>query len=164
MRTNTLRFRALVEYLALHVANCEQELTILDRERTMPIIGTVYLLLNDKGDILRVGQTNNLRRRMAQLVNNPKVQRLNWTSVGFFAPQIKNIHKRLQVETCLATICCPKGNGLIALRRKADGTWREVQWSIDEAEKKRKAALETCPHCGESLTRPQRSTKWSERR
>jgi hypothetical protein len=44
MRTNTLRFKALVEYLALHVAECEQELTILDRERTMPMIGTVYLL------------------------------------------------------------------------------------------------------------------------
>nr|NIN65508.1 hypothetical protein [Anaerolineae bacterium]NIN95730.1 hypothetical protein [Anaerolineae bacterium] len=82
MRTNTLRFRALVEYLALHVANCEMELTVLDRERTLPIIGTVYLLLNDKGDVLRVGQTNNLRRRVAQLVNQPKVQRLNWTSIA----------------------------------------------------------------------------------
>jgi hypothetical protein len=148
MRTNTLRFKALVEYLALHVADCEQDITVWHRDRTAPAIATVYLLLDEKHNIVRVGQTCNLRRRLAQLVNNPKVQRLNWTSFAYFAPQIKHVHKRLQVETCLAAVCCPPGNTLIALRRKADTTWREVQWSINQAEKKRRA---------------KRSTKWSER-
>lgn len=151
MKTTELRCKEIVRYLALFFGNCEEELQIWDRARTAPISPTVYLLIDKNDKIVKVGQTNCLRRRLAELAKHPKTERLQWVKYGFFSPQVKNIHVRLQIETALAALAVPPGNPLIALRRRATSQWREVQWSISQAEKKRQA-------------KKTGSTKWSDRR
>ena len=130
MRVNELRFRELIEYISVFWGNTEAKLTKWERGRTLPMIPTVYLLVDDKDTIVYVGQTSCLRRRIAQHVSSPRKEKLSWASVYCFSPQVMSQHRRLQIETVLAALAIPKGNRLIALRRTRYDNWREVRWSV----------------------------------
>lgn len=130
MKTTELRWKELVEYCALFWANCEKQLQTWRRGMTLPATPTVYCLVNAKDVIVYVGQTSCLRRRIAQHVSNPRIERLEWDSVHVFAPQILSQHRRLQIEAVLMALAVPKGNQLLALRRTKEYHWREVRWRV----------------------------------
>ncbi len=137
LKTTTLRWKLAVEYLALYWGNCQEALDVYERGRTLPSVPTVYCLVNDKDQIVYVGQTGCLRRRIAQHVSDPKKERLRWSTVQCFSPQIVNLHSRLQIEAVLIALSVPRGNQVIALRRKADSQWSEVEWVVRKLVKRR---------------------------
>jgi excinuclease UvrABC nuclease subunit len=97
----------------------------------MPQIPTVYLLLNEE-KIVYVGQTKNLRLRMAQHANSSKKARLNYNRIAFATPQIVSPHNRLVLESVITTMAIPPGNQVVALRRTRYGCWVEIvslRWS-----------------------------------
>ena len=130
MKITELRFKELIEYLSVFWSNTEDKLMKWERGRTLPMIPTVYLLVDEKDNIVYVGQTSCLRRRIAQHVSSPRKEKLSWAAVYCFSPQVMSQHRRLQLETVIAALAVPKGNSLIALRRTRYNNWREVRWSV----------------------------------
>lgn len=130
MDINNLTLRAVLEPLLLHF-ECLPTLTILPRSCTMPQIPTVYLLLNEE-KVVYVGQSKNLRLRMAQHANSPKKARLGYDRIAFATPQIVSPHNRLVLESVVTAITIPPGNQVVALRRTKYGCWIEItslRWS-----------------------------------
>jgi excinuclease UvrABC nuclease subunit len=95
----------------------------------MPCIATVYVMVDEEGEIKYIGHSNNLRRRIAQHTNSPRMQKLGWTHVMFFEPQIRDVAQRLETEGILTLRACPPGNQMVSLRRTKEQRWIELKKS-----------------------------------
>ena len=143
MKTTELRWKTIVEYLALQWGNCEKQLQVWERGRTLPMIPTVYCLVNALDSIQYIGQTSCLRRRIAQHVSDPRKEKLKWDRVLCFSPRILAQHRRLQIEATLTALAVPPGNSLIALRRTRYNNWTEVRWRVSRWNDVKNAAPNT---------------------
>lgn len=136
MRLPELRCKELISYLALHWANCSNDLEVFQRGITVPPIPTVYLLLDSRDTIKYVGHSSCLTRRIAQHVANPGKEKLLWTKIGYFAPKIISKHRRLQVESALIALAVPEGNKVIGVKKLKNDNWADITWTV-----RRKARL-----------------------
>ena len=119
-------FRAAVEFCAWHLLDCDDKLRVLERGEHIPEIPTVYVHLLD-GQIEYIGQTSNLRKRMARHELDRGKGKRYWDHIAFFVPGIPDLQKRLVVETILIAAVRPSGNKALLLRL-SHGNLSEIRY------------------------------------
>ena len=137
---NSFKFKELSTFLCKYVASCEDKWHILHRNRTQPIIPTVYCLFNrDTNKIWYVGHSKNLMRRILQHKANPRIAKGEWDAVAHLEPGINAESTRLEVEGHLQLIVRPPLCQLISLRMCANGALKEVKgWANNRRRAKAK--------------------------
>jgi hypothetical protein len=126
MRIDAPLLRHVLEPLALEHFEILPDPCIFPREMILPCVATVYCLLDSENNIKYVGQTKNLRLRIAQHANSPKKARLGYERIAWWSPQIVSPHSRLVLEAILTVLAIPVGNSCVALRRTRYGTFTEI--------------------------------------
>jgi excinuclease UvrABC nuclease subunit len=121
------KLRHVLEPLCLEFLDLLPEPTVVPRSWDMPQIPTVYALLDDSDTVLYVGQTKNLRLRLAQHANSSRKAKLNYSKVAFFTPHLPSRHQRLVLESILTILTIPADNRIVALRRTKYNCWVEIQ-------------------------------------
>lgn len=122
------RHKALMETLALHYSDQDDRLGCVRRGEVAPEVPTVYLLCDGK-KVLYVGQSYNLRLRIAQHEANPRMSTSDWDRTHYFRPGMVSRHTRLLVETCLICAMVPPLNQAILIRLNKRGNLCPIGYS-----------------------------------
>lgn len=139
-RLSQHKVRRLIEALAEDWCDCLTELEEIPRcGGVKPELGTVYILSNADREVLYVGQTKNLQKRLRQHECKPRIHLLDWDRVFYFHPGIGHVHRRLIVETVLIATCCPPGNLAILLKLTKSRTWTPIRFPRTRREQFRAA-------------------------
>jgi len=129
MLITDVKFKDLLELVAVEYANCEPELKCIPVDQEAPEIQSVYILTDEHGKIGYIGQSKFINIRFCQHMSNSKlIKKFRWTHSHFFYPGIKCVGKRLQVEGILMLAACPPGNQALMLRANKQHTWSQIQW------------------------------------
>jgi hypothetical protein len=92
-----------------------------------PHTPTIYVLTRED-TVVYVGQTGNLKIRIAQHNINPRMLNARWDTVHWFSPGIADAPTRLQVETILICACLPERNRSVLLVKNRAGKLCEVKF------------------------------------
>lgn len=127
-RLDDTRHRELIRTLAVYYVDQDDQLAHVVRGERAPELPTVYLLCAES-KVVYVGQTHNLRIRLAQHEGNSRVRNTGWDRTFYFRPGIVSRHKRLVVETCLIVTMLPPANQAVLLRKNRFGNLCPVRFS-----------------------------------
>lgn len=94
------------------------------REASLYCCGAVYGLWSDAGELIYVGQTQNLAARLAQ----HRTDRKKREAVAFSFVAIDSLDRRLEVETVEIVHRRPRLNQAIMIRLCKDGTLAEIRY------------------------------------
>lgn len=98
----------------------------------LPHKPTVYLLTRE-GFITYVGQTQDLKVRMAQHAANPRMAVLGYDTINFIGGPGLDLDTRLQVEAMLICACLPPKNKAVMLVLTKQGRLREIKFGCKGA-------------------------------
>lgn len=127
MRLDSPAALRLLDVLAtewLPVGNCIES---KDLSSPLPHRPTVYLLSRE-GDIVYVGQTQDLKVRMAQHNSNPRMVAVGWDTINWFDPGIDDLATRLQIEGILICAFLPVKNKAIMLVKNKKNQLCEIKF------------------------------------
>jgi hypothetical protein len=120
----------------------------------LPHQPTIYILTRE-GAIVYVGQTSDLKIRIAQHNHNARMINARWDTVHWFSPGVPDLSLRLQLETILICACLPERNRAVLLVKNGAGKLCEVKFgkknkhnqvSIEVNRALQEAEEETCPN------------------
>jgi hypothetical protein len=132
MLSNDNAFTALLDTLVTWW--CPAGTGVKSQARSMPFPHrpTVYLLLDTTprgGALIKyVGQTQDLRVRLAQHNANPRMCTSHWDTVWWLDPGIPELSQRLQLETILMCAALPELNRAVMLVKTKQGRLAEVRF------------------------------------
>lgn len=92
-----------------------------------PHTPTLYILTRDE-EIVYVGQTGDLKIRLAQHACSPRMALLRWDTAHWLSPGVPGPADRLQFEAMLICALLPEANRAIMLVKNKAGKLCEVRW------------------------------------